>query len=221
MLTQKRRNKERYTTFIRICLLASIATGQLLSGRGGFLTGTVREPSGTALPGAELQIQSESTGARQTVFCDRGGRYASPELPPGTYRVTIRARGFRTAVEPGVVVRAGETRPADFVVELIPLQQEITVQGAHDDNDPGETGLAVARQSPASSLPANGRDLHAFYGIIPGSTVTPASSGDGGQFTVNGQRPNTNTVRVDGVNGNTGLGVSVLPGTYPGSSRLA
>src|SRR5581483_10051168 len=28
----------------------------------------------------------------------------------------------------------------------------------------------------------------------------------------------TNTVRIDGVSGNTGLGVSVIPGTYPGSS---
>ncbi|MGA8025813.1 MAG: hypothetical protein WB992_01620, partial [Bryobacteraceae bacterium] len=33
-----------------------------------------------------------------------------------------------------------------------------------------------------------------------------------------GSGPNTNTVRIDGINGNTGLGVSVIPGTYPGSS---
>lgn len=38
---------------------------------------------------------------------------------------------------------------------------------------------------------------------------------------MNGQRPNTNTFLIDGVNGNTGLGVSGLPGTYPGSSLPA
>lgn len=180
--------------------------------------GVVREPSGTALPGAEVRIQSEVTGARQTVFCDQQGRYASAEIRPGTYKITIRANGFRTAVQPGVLIHPGEIRTADFVIELVPLQQEITVQSASDESDPGQSGLAVSRQSPANTLPANGRDLHAFYAIVPGSTLTPASTSDGGQFTVNGQRPNTNSVRIDGMNGNTGLGVSLLPGTYPGSS---
>jgi hypothetical protein len=38
------------------------------------------------------------------------------------------------------------------------------------------------------------------------------------EFSVNGQRPNTNTFRIDGMNGNTGLGISATPGTYAGSS---
>jgi hypothetical protein len=218
LLAQKVRAKTRRNISSRLYLAIGIAFGQLLAAQGGFLTGVVREPSGMGVPGAEVQIQSELTGARERVFCDREGKYASGELSPGTYKVIIRARGFRTAVHWGVAVHADEARPADFVIELIPLQQEITVQTARDEIDPVASGLAVSRQSPASTLPANGRDLHAYYRIIPGSIVTPAASGDGGQFTVNGQRPNTNTVRIDGVNGNTGLGVSALPGTYPGSS---
>lgn len=218
MLAQKLCNKKRPNIHTCFPLIACIFIGHLAAAQGGFLAGVVREPSGAIVPGAEIQIQSELTGAREIVFCDREGRYASSELSAGNYKITIRARGFRTAVQSGVAIYSDETQPADFVIELIPLQQEITVQSARDENDPGETGLAVSRQSPATTLPANGRDLHTLYGIIPGSIITPAASGDGGQFTVNGQRPNTNTVRIDGVNGNTGLGVTALPGTYPGSS---
>lgn len=203
----------------RVCLIALLAMSELLARQaGGFLRGVVRGRSGAPVAGAEVQIQSEDSGARQHVFCDAAGEYVSSELAAGTYKITVRERAFRTATQTGVRVAPGEIRTADFSIELLPLQQEITVESRRDESDPAENGLVVTRQSSASALPANGRDLHAFYNIVPGSTVTPASSGDGGQFTVNGQRPNTNTVRVDGINGNTGLGVSSTPGTYPGST---
>ena len=188
---------------------------------GGFLTGVVRERSGTAMPGVEVRIQSETTGAQQKVLSDENGKFVSAELAPGSYRVTLRRRGFRTASYPGLSVEAGKSAAGDFAIDLVPLQQEVTVESDRDTTDPAANGVAVSRQSKESGFPANGRDLHAYYALVPGATLTPASSSDGGQFTVNGQRPNTNTVRVDGMNANTGLGVSGLPGTYPGSSLPA
>lgn len=204
---------------LRACLIFCLAMSELvIAQEGGFFAGVVRDRSGTVVAGAEVQIQNEATGARQQIFCNAQGQYASSELTPGIYKITIRAHAFRTATQTGMAVQPGQTRTADFVIELLPLQQEITVQSTRDDSDPAGNGIAVSRQSSTSTLPENGRDLHAFYAMVPGSTVTPAASGDGGQFSVNGQRPNTNTVRIDGISGNTGLGVSATPGTYPGSS---
>ncbi len=220
MRTQKTSPREIQSVFaVRVCLLVLLATGGLLGAQqGGFIAGVVRDRSGGVVPGAEIRIQSEMTGARQELSCDVRGKYLSAEVTPGPYKLTIRSRGFRTVTQPGVIVQRGRTRIADFVIDLLPLQQEITVESTQDDSDPASNGIAVSRQSTASTLPANGRDLHAFYAIMPGATLTPASSGDGGQFSVDGQRPNTNTVRIDGINGNTGIGVSATPGTYPGSS---
>ena len=203
----------------RVCLIALLGMSELAAGQtGGLLRGVVRSRSGAAVAGAEVWIQNEDSGVRQRVFCDAAGEYVSSELAAGMYKITVRQQAFRTLTQSGIRVWRGHIRTADFLLELLPLQQEITVESTPDESDPVENGLVVTRESSASSLPANGRDLHAFYNIVPGSTVTPASSGDGGQFSVNGQRPNTNTVRVDGINGNTGLGVSSTPGTYPGSS---
>ena len=56
---------------------------------------------------------------------------------------------------------------------------------------------------------------------MPGVVVTPAGVSDGGQFTSNGQRPNANGFRVDGVSANTGVGGSTLPGSFPGASLPA
>lgn len=185
---------------------------------GGFISGVVRDRSGAVIPDVDVRVQNESTGAQQKLLSDEKGTFVSAELPPGQYRVILRRRGFRTASYQDLAVQAGQVHSGEFVIDLLPLQQEVTVESSRDSSDPTANGLAISRHSTESTFPANGRDLHAYYAIVPGATLTPASTSDGGQFTVNGQRPNTNTVRVDGVNANTGLGVSGLPGTYPGSS---
>ncbi|MGH9622436.1 MAG: hypothetical protein ACRD45_22360, partial [Bryobacteraceae bacterium] len=127
-------------------------------------------------------------------------------------------RGFRTFAQREIAVQSGKTRVANFVMDLLPFEQVVTVESAPDDSNPAASGLSLARHSSATTLPANGRDLHAYYAIMPGATITPAVSSGGGQFTVDGQRPNTNSVRIDGISGNTGLGISATPGTYSGSS---
>ncbi len=205
-----------------LCLLLAQAVSALLAASvGGFISGVVRDRSGAVLPGVEVRIQNESTGAQQKISSDENGQFVSSELTPGHYRVVLRRRGFRTVSYPGLAVQTGQIHSGDFVIDLLPLQQEITVESARDTTDPTANGVTVARHSTANALPTNGRDLHAYYALVPGANLTPASTSDGGQFTVNGQRPNTNTVRVDGINGNTGLGISGLPGTYPGTSLPA
>jgi len=209
-------------TLVRPGLLVILACKVLLSSTpGGFLTGVVRERSGALMPDVEVRIQNELSGARQNVTSDEQGRFSSFELIPGSYRITLRRSGFRTASYPGLIVETGQTRSEDFVIEILPLQQEVTVQSSTGAIDPAVNGISMSRQSVESELPANGRDLHSYYALVPGAVLTPASSNDGGQFTVNGQRPNTNTVRVDGLNANNSLAVSSLPGTYPGSSLPA
>ncbi len=199
-------------------LLLWTAAPLLMGQQGGFIAGVVRERSGALVAGAEVRIQSEFTGARQKTNCDAEGKYVSSELAAGDYKVTVRNEGFRTVSETGIRVEAGQTREADFLIDLLPLAQEVTVESARDNSDPTANGLAVSRESSANSLPMNGRDLHGLYGLMPGAAATPAAASDGGQFTVTGQRPNTNTFRIDGISGNTGIGISALPGTFPGSS---
>jgi len=212
-LKRRRRSK-----LLFLCLLITQALTSLWASAGGFISGVVRDRSGSVIPGVEVQVQNESTGARQKLTSDEKGAFVSAELPPGQYRVIVRRREFRTGSFPDLEVSAGQVRSGEFVMDLLPLQQDVTVESSSDANDPAASGVSVSRHSKENNFPSNGRDLHAYYAIVPGATLTPASTSDGGQFTVNGQRPNTNTVRVDGINANTGVGVSALPGTYPGSS---
>lgn len=186
--------------------------------QGGSVAGTIRDRSGSVLPGAEVKIQSEITGARQKVYSDAGGYYQSAALLAGTYKIVARNGGFRTLTQSDISVVEGKTTFADFVMDILPLQQEVTVKSGGDDRDPTSDGLTVSRESPTGTLPSNGRDVHAYFSLLPGAVVTPASTNDGGQFSIDGQRPNTNTFRIDGISGNTGIGITSLPGTFPGAT---
>ena len=191
------------------------------------ISGTVRDSRGEALAEVEVQVQSESTGARWKTSSDDSGRYSVAGLPPDHYKVTVRLAGFRTVARGGVALDAGAPQPLnfaslDFTMELLGLHQVITVVSGKDELDPSSgDSLLMTRASPGAALPANGRDFRASFDLMPGVVVTPAGVSDAGQFTSNGQRPNANAFRVDGASANTGVGATVLPGSFPGASLPA
>jgi hypothetical protein len=188
----------------------------------GGLSGSVSDSSGTVLSGAEVLVQSEATGARWKTVTDEQGRYLVPALAPGRYKATVRLAGFRTVSRVGAVLDSSEGLRIDFSMELLQLHETITVVSGEDTMDPsGASSLLVTRGAPGATLPANGGDYRVLFDLMPGVVITPAGSGDAGQFASNGQRPNSNSFRVDGVSANTGVGSSTLPGAFPGASLPA
>src|SRR3984893_18209524 len=67
----------------------------------------------------------------------------------------------------------------------------------------------------AENLPLNGRSFQSLINLAPGVVVTSSNYADGGQFSVNGQRPSSNYWMVDCVGANIGVGVNAT--LYPGN----
>ncbi len=204
--------------FAHACITLLVAPLFLQGQTGGFLHGEVHDRSGFVLPGAEVRIQNEATGARQKIESDAEGKYDSAPLAPGLYRITVRRSGFRTVAQSGISVQPGRTRALDFLLDILPMQQEVTVEAHRDSSDPNAGGLTVSRTSPQSTLPVNGRDLQALYPLLPGAITTPAPTSDGGQLSVTGQRPTMNSYRIDGISGNTSIGIVSSVGPFPGAT---
>lgn len=187
----------------------------------GAIGGAIQTINGQALFYADIQIQSENTGARWRTQSDDAGGYIVRDLPGGLYKVTVRMPGFRTVSRVGVIVDSAEVS-LDFAMEILSVHTTISVVTGQDKLDPsnGDT-LILTRDSPGATLPVNGPDVRASFDLMPGVVVTPASISDAGRFTSNGQRPNSSSFRLDGVSANTGVGGSALPGSFPGASLPA
>src|SRR5579872_1923121 len=82
---------------VALCLLLSPpAMSQTTTGS---ILGLVTDPSGAAVPGAEVTVTNEATDiAVIRMITDSSGNYVATTLPPGPYSVSVRATGFKTAV---------------------------------------------------------------------------------------------------------------------------
>jgi len=130
--------------------------------------------------------------------------------------------GFRTVSRVGALIDSPSGLALDVSMDLLTLHDAITVVSARDALDPSASdNLLMTRTSPGADLPANGTDFRMLFDLVPGVVVTPAGVSDGGQFSSDGQRPNANAFRVDGVSVNAGLGSGTLPGSFPGMSLPA
>ena len=106
--------------WIALALLALLRP--LEAQQGGYISGVVQDRSGALVGNAQVRLQNQQTGARQTISGDTSGTYSSSELMPGKYNIVVRSPGFRTNVRTDVEVVAGKTSRADFTIELLPFE---------------------------------------------------------------------------------------------------
>ncbi len=69
------------------------------------LSGLVTDPSSLAVPNARMVVQSAGTGATRAVSSNQQGEYSVPALLPGSYNVTVEAKGFKAIHQNGVTVQ--------------------------------------------------------------------------------------------------------------------
>ena len=76
---------------------------------GGSMVGTVHDPAGAVVPNAAVTITNTDTNTTYPVATNGDGRFLYPQLPVGTYKVTVSAPGFKEAVREGITVSIGTT----------------------------------------------------------------------------------------------------------------
>jgi hypothetical protein len=206
---------------IRIVLYLTLTATALAQNRSVIL-GSVHDGSGAAIPDASVAVLNEATGIRRAARTDEHGRYAASTLPAGSYKITVRKPEFRTVVRLGVEVAASQTARVDFILEIGDVHETITVRGGAElmNTEDGSSRIAAGRAD-VERLPASVRGLHGVLEMTPGVTITPASGGEAGQFTANGQRPNANYFLVDGLSANSAVTGSGLISEFPGGALPA
>lgn len=175
--------------------------------------------SGAMIREASVSVINMNSGTRRSVRSNAEGFYAVSSLSAGLYKITIRKEGFQTLARVSVPLQATEAGRFDFTLDIGSTHEVITVDSTTpllNAND-AASGIQVDTDR-ARSLPLNGRALQGLIELAPGVLATPANAGEAGQFSTNGQRPNTNYFTVDGVSANNGVSGSGLPGQFSGGA---
>jgi hypothetical protein len=178
----------------------------------------VLDPSQAAVPEAAITVVNQESGFRRVTRTAPDGAYAVGSLDSGTYKVTVRKDGFRTMIRFNIKVANLEAARVDFTLSVGAVQETITVEGTAallPGQEETDIGVRVSREE-IQRLPLNGRGVLGLLELSPGTNITPATRGEAGQFTTNGQRPNTNYFTVDGASANTGVTAGGLPAQTTG-----
>src|SRR5712691_9019305 len=107
-----------YSFFVSLLLFAFAVIPAHAQTTNGVFTGTVTDPSGAAVAGADVTIANVGTGSTVTVKTNGEGAYRVPELAVGTYKFTVSVAGFKKAVKPAVYLNSGAIERVDFRLEL-------------------------------------------------------------------------------------------------------
>jgi hypothetical protein len=165
------------------------------------MTGTVTDPSGRRVVGANLVITSDSTGLRRLAKTNGAGVYALSSLETGSYRVTVEAPGFAPFRVEGLTLDVGQTRTLDVKLIVAGEAKHIEVSDSGLSRSSAEIG-GVVHGKQAQDLSLNGRSFVGLVSLVPGAI----DSGTGTQSDVRfaGLSDEDNTWHLDGVD-NSGI----------------
>src|SRR5260370_27585827 len=83
----------------------------------GTILGTVTDPQGAVVVGAKVTVRNVNTGLERTTQTSADGSYAIPELPIGSYTVTVNQSGFQTSSVTNVAVDVASDKRVDVALK--------------------------------------------------------------------------------------------------------
>ncbi len=190
------------------------------------VTGLVTDPNGRSVPGVTILITNLATNVPSRTVTNDQGIYRVPFLQPGIYRMTVDKDGFKSIVKSGIELHVQDVASINFELQIGSVNETVTVEaGASMINTTDASVSTVVDQTYIKNMPLNGRSFQDLILLTPGIvTQSPQTGGGGlgsrGEFSVNGQRTESNNYTVDGVSANVGTtaGVDTNKGAGPSGS---
>ena len=209
-----------------VCLLMLVAGQSLFGQATGSISGTVRDTTESAVPGAKVTVTAPATGVTRSAVTNAAGEYIVPLLGVASYTVQVELHGFQTATAQDIRLQVDEHRELDFRLSPSSVQTTVEVSAtpvAVQTSDP-TLGQVITSQQVAD-LPLNGRDFVQLATLTPGTTqeTNPNSFFNGGpsseasargsfSLSVGGSRANSTDWLLDGNDNNelTSGAISIL-----------
>ncbi len=192
------------------------------------VTGTVRDASGASVANAEVTVSAADRGINRTTTTNSEGEYSVPALPPGSYDITVTAKGFKKYEAQGVVLNVAQKARNDVNLQVGAANTEVTVIGSNvaqvETQSSDLTGTVTGKE--ITQLQLNGRNFTQLVTLVPGvSNQTGQDEGTVGvygnvSFSINGGRVEYNNWELDGGD-NMDNGSNSTLNVYPSLEAIA
>src|SRR5437016_4853176 len=209
-----------------LCLSVSIAFGQ--SDRGT-ITGTVSDPTNAVIPGASVVATHTETSARYETISTETGNYTLPQLPSGTYQVSVELPGFKKYVRQGLTVQAAQTVRIDVSLEVGNSTESVTVEADAPllKTESGELSHVITTERmdnlpllQTGAIAGSGgiRNPYTVVALMPGSALVQGATGP--TVRINGGVSNSEILLVEGMDATNSLGQGASQQNQPGTDSI-
>jgi hypothetical protein len=194
---------KKFFPLVLLFLLASSVGAQTYRAS---LRGTVSDPNGAVVPGAQVKLINRDSGETRTTQSGSDGEYIISAVQPGLYRLEISASGFATlprefSVSVNQAVRVDAPLQIAAISDPYNINYVISSVGQLK-KDSAALGTVIDNRQ-VTGLPLDGRNFYELSLLVPGAA--PAAPGSAGSvrgdfsFSVNGAREDANNFLLDGV----------------------
>ena len=178
------------------------------------VTGAVQDSSKAGITDAKLKLINTQTGTENESSTNQEGGFLLPGVIPGEYTLQIERDGFATTQVNGIALNVGATKNLLIRMKIGAVTETVNVDASGLTlNRTDATVSTVVDRKLIATVPLNGRSLQDLVLLIPGivtqsaQAATLSGSQTQGDFSVNGQRAESNSFFVDGVAANPSYGL--------------
>jgi len=204
-----------------------LSGSSLFAQASGSISGNVTDVTGSAVAGAQVNVNAPATGFSRDATTDDKGHYIVPLLGVGNYNVTVKLPGFQTTEAKDIRLQVDEQRELDFKLSpaTVNTSVEVSAEAVAVTTSNSTLGQVITSQQVAE-LPLNGRDFVQLATLTPGvvQETNTQSFFNGGpssetsargsySLSVGGSRANSTDWLLDGNDNNelTAGGIAILP----------
>src|SRR5436309_1634647 len=190
--------------FVLVALTAAIPSTAAAQFDAGQISGFVRNAQQAAIPGATVTVTNEGNADRRTSLTNSAGYYVLPNIPVGSYAVSVELSGFKKFVKTGIRLSAASQLAVDAELELGSLEETVlvTAGAAFIQTTTAQVARTIETKQ-IQELTLNGRNPIFLASLKPGvrggtiGTFDPDSVSNG-SFSINGGRADEYLVTIDG-----------------------
>jgi hypothetical protein len=212
--------------FLTVAIALAIVTGASarLLAQGvttGAISGTVTDPSGAPVEGAQVQVRNARTGANAGGITRANGQFNIQGVEPDAgYSITVRRIGFEPITRDNRVVSLGQTTREDFALkQQSTVLETVTVSGeATSIINPSKTGTGTTLgDSLLRRLPTLNRNFADFVTLVPQVSTSTGVGLSGGGVNIR-----QNAIQIDGAASGDlfGLGTTGQPGSQANAKSI-
>jgi hypothetical protein len=193
-----------------IALLAATVSAFAQSG-GSVISGSVKDPAGAAIAGANVLVTNTDTGFTATTGSNEEGLYRIGSLVPGAYRVEIQAAGFQKVTR-AIAIQVGQVAALDIALEVAGAHDTVVVTEAAPLTDSQTSSIGqVVNPTMLQGLPLPNRAASSLAALAPGVVMIDNGAGTAENypvFSVAGGRARNQNFTLDGGNVSNAVGLT-------------